>query len=269
MALPEIEIEPTPAAPAAGNERQWRGKDVVLMTATIIPAALIPLFIGVLAAFALNGAIQDPSILQDQAAITAMLTGPGFIALNLVINCIAIIGGVCLIAKIRKKLSLDTLWLRWPSWRWILYSALATVVLVPIAGQINYYVGTWIYGEFNNWQALVFTNNEFTWFGAISMTLLGGIVTPFAEELFFRGILFRWMADKWNLWVGIIVSSLVFGAVHLEPAVAISTSVIGAVMAWFTWKTKSLWPAVTIHVLNNTFAIVAMFASLYFGWDLV
>ncbi len=45
----------------------------------------------------------------------------------------------------------------------------------------------------------------------LSLFLLVGVV----EEVIFRGILFRLIADKWNIAVGLTTSSLLFGLAHL------------------------------------------------------
>ena len=45
----------------------------------------------------------------------------------------------------------------------------------------------------------------------LSLCLLVGVV----EEVIFRGILFRLIADKWNIAVGLTTSSLLFGLAHL------------------------------------------------------
>ena len=45
----------------------------------------------------------------------------------------------------------------------------------------------------------------------LSLFLLVGVV----EEVIFRGILFRFITDKWNIAVGLTMSSLLFGLAHL------------------------------------------------------
>ena len=42
-----------------------------------------------------------------------------------------------------------------------------------------------------------------------------GITTAVGEEMLFRGVLFRWIDEKWNLVAALVVSSLVFGFMHL------------------------------------------------------
>ena len=42
-----------------------------------------------------------------------------------------------------------------------------------------------------------------------------GITTAVGEELLFRGVLFRWIDEKWNFAAALVVSSLVFGFLHL------------------------------------------------------
>ncbi len=254
----------------ANVDRMWRGRDVVAMTLTIIPLAIIPLVIVFVIGFAISGVFQNPDLLQDQDAIMEISTSLGFTVSNLIINIIAIMLGVFIIARWRGKFSWDNLWLSNFNIRWVLYAVLATIPTMIAVGQVTQFAGNLIYDEgFSNWQAQLFTGGEFSWLSALLMIPLGGVLVPFAEELFFRGILFRWMADKWHPWVGIIVSSIVFGLIHFEPSVAVGTTLLGMVMAWFTWKSKSLWPAIAIHVINNTIGLTVMFASLYFDLGLI
>jgi membrane protease YdiL (CAAX protease family) len=88
---------------------------------------------------------------------------------------------------------------------------------------------------------------------------------PFAEELFFRGVLYRWLRDRWGLWVGLIASSLVFGALHGDIAVAGATAVMGLVLGWFYERSRSLWPSILIHAINNTVKLVLLYALVATG----
>jgi membrane protease YdiL (CAAX protease family) len=42
------------------------------------------------------------------------------------------------------------------------------------------------------------------------------VCAPVAEELLFRGMLFRSLRDRHGFWAGAVVSSLLFGAVHWQ-----------------------------------------------------
>jgi membrane protease YdiL (CAAX protease family) len=61
------------------------------------------------------------------------------------------------------------------------------------------------------------SNHLGTW-GAILAVTYALVVAPFAEEFFFRGLLFRSLRDRYGFWPGAIVSSFAFGLVHYVPA---------------------------------------------------
>lgn len=50
----------------------------------------------------------------------------------------------------------------------------------------------------------------------VALVVLVGVCTPVVEELFFRGLLLRSVGRRWNLTVGVIVSSVVFGMLHVQ-----------------------------------------------------
>jgi membrane protease YdiL (CAAX protease family) len=117
-------------------------------------------------------------------------------------------------------------------------------------------------------QAQALAPAGFTWLSAIGMTMLAGLVIPIVEEVFFRGVVYRWLRDKWGIAVGVIVSGLVFGIAHFEPATVVPAIVMGFVLALAYEKSQSLWPPILIHMLNNTLAIVALYAFLGTGGTL-
>ena len=88
--------------------------------------------------------------------------------------------------------------------------------------------------------------------GFLGMTIL---VTPFAEEVFFRGFLFRWMSGNRPVWLAAIISSVMFGVAHILPPQAISAALMALLLCWLYWRTGSVWPAVAAHITNNALGI--------------
>ena len=88
--------------------------------------------------------------------------------------------------------------------------------------------------------------------GFLGMTVL---VTPFAEEVFFRGFLFRWMSGNRPVWLAAIISSVMFGVAHILPPQAISAALMALLLCWLYWRTGSVWPAVAAHITNNALGI--------------
>ena len=80
---------------------------------------------------------------------------------------------------------------------------------------------------------------------------VGGIVAPVAEEVFFRGILYRFLR-RWGISLAVILSTAIFvlthGAGHGFPL----TQVVGGVLFAAAYeKEKNLLVPVTIHCLGN------------------
>ena len=90
--------------------------------------------------------------------------------------------------------------------------------------------------------------------------IVGVIFAPLVEELFFRGFLFQGFRQKYGWVKGMLLSSIIFGAAHLDPVALIPTSILGALLAYMYHRTNSVWPGVILHVLVNGMSLLAAFA---------
>lgn len=94
---------------------------------------------------------------------------------------------------------------------------------------------------------------DFSLVFAVSMLAL----TPaICEEVLFRGYIQRQAERSIGAWGGILFSGIIFGFYHLRLTQAVPLSLLGIFMAWLTWQTRSLWPAILVHLINNSFAAV-------------
>ena len=92
-------------------------------------------------------------------------------------------------------------------------------------------------------------------YGLLSIALLA----PILEELLFRGGIEGYLLGKWkNPWSAIIVSSLIFGVVHMNPAQIPFAFLLGVMFGWLYYRTGSLLPGIVGHVLNNSVAAINM-----------
>lgn len=81
-------------------------------------------------------------------------------------------------------------------------------------------------------------------------------ITPaICEELLFRGYVQRQAERGAGVVAGILISGIVFGLYHIRLTQAIPLCVLGVYLAWLTWRTGSLWPAVAVHFTNNAIAV--------------
>lgn len=87
--------------------------------------------------------------------------------------------------------------------------------------------------------------------GALWALLVAVFVTPFIEELYFRGFLFKGLLLNQSPKVAYITSSLLFAFLHPPVLVMIEVFIIGLLLAYMAKETKSIWPGIAIHALNN------------------
>ncbi len=99
-----------------------------------------------------------------------------------------------------------------------------------------------------------------TFFGyPLSLSIL---FVPIYEEILFRGIVLENITKKISQPKAIIFVSILFGAWHaknifwlspqqLTTQILYATLLISPIFCWITLQTKSIWPSVILHYLNN------------------
>lgn len=87
--------------------------------------------------------------------------------------------------------------------------------------------------------------------GALFAFLVTVGITPFIEELYFRGFLFKGLLLHNKPYVAFLTSAFVFALLHPPLIVMVEVFIIGLLLAYVVRETKSIWPGVLIHMLNN------------------
>jgi membrane protease YdiL (CAAX protease family) len=95
----------------------------------------------------------------------------------------------------------------------------------------------------------------------ILLFFAGVVVAPITEEMFFRGFLFKGFRQKYGWKAALVLSSLIFGVWHLQPAAIIPTFLLGGVLAYVYHRTNSLYPGIILHFMVNSFGLCAAFAA--------
>ncbi len=85
----------------------------------------------------------------------------------------------------------------------------------------------------------------------LSQLLLLVVIAPITEELFFRGIVLRGLLSRFRPAVAVLLSALLFAAIHLNPWQFLSALFLGIVFGWFYLRTGSITLCVLGHALNN------------------
>ena len=145
------------------------------------------------------------------------------------------------------------------TWRWVLIgvgfaflSRLLTFVLVPIYILLT--------GDATNPQQGLF--RDFLGGSAVQFALLAlaiGLLAPFAEELFFRGLVFGWLR-RWGFWFAALVSAGLFGLAHGVNVVLPASFALGLLNAIAYERSGSIWPAIVSHATFNGTSLLALLA---------
>jgi len=85
------------------------------------------------------------------------------------------------------------------------------------------------------------------------MLFLLVVYAPLVEELVFRGILLQRWSVKWGVRRGLVASSVLFGALHLNNPLGLT--LFGLAMGVLYVRTCSLWVPIACHALNNLAAV--------------
>lgn len=250
--MPAPAIEP-PRGPDEPGWRLW-----------MAPAALVLGF----------GIAQVVTILLEIVAHAggASLTSPPA-SVNIIANFLfdlSFVAAAVYFARLRGTVTLADFGFRRPSWK-------LGVGALALAG-ISYYVLSAVY------QAIVHVHGSdklpsnlgvsTSTAAAIAVTVFVCVIAPICEEFFFRGFFFgvlrRWriMVGGYNIgtWVAAVLTGIVFGLAHAGSAPVgylVPLGFLGFVLCLVRWRTRSLYPGMALHSINNALAM----GITQFHWD--
>ena len=84
------------------------------------------------------------------------------------------------------------------------------------------------------------------------------IIGPIAEEFIFRGLLLKRMILKSSVWGGIMISSILFGILHMD---IIGSTIFGIIAALLYLITNNLAIPILFHIANNSFAMIMAYLN--------
>jgi len=91
--------------------------------------------------------------------------------------------------------------------------------------------------------------------------LVGGVIGPIWEEIFFRGIIFGFFR-RWGVYAAILISTALFVLPHYDGHHLPLTQIVGGIVFAIAYeKEKNLMVPITIHCLGN----IAIFSLTFFS----
>jgi membrane protease YdiL (CAAX protease family) len=96
-----------------------------------------------------------------------------------------------------------------------------------------------------------------------------GLLAPFVEELYFRGLMFSWLRQSMPLALAALLSSAIFAIAHAHPLTHPGTqgwvltgviATVGLINAVWAQRSGSLWPPLALHASYNSTFVLGAFA---------
>jgi membrane protease YdiL (CAAX protease family) len=107
--------------------------------------------------------------------------------------------------------------------------------------------------------------------GTFELVLLGATIVvgaPVIEELFFRGLFLRAVAQRTGSLGGVVITSAVFGLLHVPQRGSLGFAqafvplfVVGLVLGWLAVRYRRLGPSVAAHMTINAIGFLGLLAN--------
>jgi uncharacterized protein len=137
-----------------------------------------------------------------------------------------------------------------PTANYVRTGVVGLVILIVIGDALLYFGGQDLVTQFQL-QSYATASAE-GWLPALLIAAV--IIAPAAEEVIFRGFLFRgWVRSDRLAWVAIVVISVLWAALHVQyDAIGIAQIfVVGLFLGWLRWRSGSTLLTFFLHALFN------------------
>lgn len=203
------------------------------------------LVVGTLAYLVLSVAVALAVLrLTGELGTVAVVTGTGLATLAA--------AGIALAVRVR---SLPALGLRPTTVRWLLLG-LAGGLLAWLVNRIVIIAYFALTGDLSNPQESLSSAAAVFGWEFVGVLAAGAVLVPLAEELLFRGVGYGALR-RYGIGVATVASSVLFGVAHGINVVLPAAIVLGIITALLYERSRSIWPGVLAHVLNNALVFTA------------
>jgi membrane protease YdiL (CAAX protease family) len=231
-------IEPEPPAPADRDALPpWR--------AWTAPASLV---LGLAGAVVLGGIV-----FLIAAAITGEETDtPAVNITATALSDVAYVGAAVFFAQLAMRPTAAQFGLRptrfWPAVGW---AVVAYVTLLVVGGL-------WLLLFDVETRDPTIDDLTTTTAAIVATAVLVTVIAPIAEEVLFRGYMFTALRNRAGVWGGAALNGVLFGAIHYSPdrpaEFLVPLALFGMLLCLLYFKTRSLYPCIALHAVNNAVA---------------
>lgn len=155
------------------------------------------------------------------------------------------------------------------NWRHLLIMLLAMLPIGMLSSQLHI-VGQSLWDGVLSWFPGLEHLNETSSMKAIGemahntnvlvLFLVVAVAPAIWEELVFRGVIGRGLVARYGVPTGVVVTSLLFAAMHLHPPHVFALLPLSVFMHVIYLATRTFWAPMLVHFLNNAMAITLLLA---------
>ncbi|NNJ10737.1 CPBP family intramembrane metalloprotease [Chloroflexales bacterium ZM16-3] len=244
----EEEIIAPPSVPAEGPGFGWRDLGLALLVFVGGSAAVI-----ILARFMASALGLQPG--GGMLSPVAYVAGVGLY--------LALLLGMYLFGA--RRAGWAALGLRGTSWINFALVPLLFVVGLSALLSVNLLIMR-VAGSFENPQVEAISGGRAMSPGElVAGLLLIAVLVPFVEELFFRGMLYPLLRRRLAAPLAVVLNAAIFSAVHAIPVLMPGLFIVGLILAFLRERSGSVWPGMLYHAMQNSLAMLAIYAALNMG----
>lgn len=250
MQTPPLSPDPAETAPAVIEEAPrgtpWDGRDLLV---TLLAGGGLGLVLAAAVFIPLAASEWRPSTAAQLALVSLMLYG-------------SVCGFGWWFAIKRHRASLGDAGFRWVGLGPVLLMIPGAIGLMILNGLILFATDL-LAGGVPTAQDQVLGGEDILPFADLIWLLVAAVlIAPFAEEFFFRGLLYRYVRARKTILVATLVSSAAFAVAHFVPVLIPSYFVFGLAEAFVAERYGSLYPSIALHALNNGTLLVTLYSVL-------
>jgi sodium transport system permease protein len=95
--------------------------------------------------------------------------------------------------------------------------------------------------------------------GFVITLLIVALLPAICEEMMFRGYIFAAVREKYRPVVAMIFVAVCFGLYHMSISRLFVTGLLGFGLCMSTYYTKSIFPGMLMHFINNSYSVIAYY----------
>jgi membrane protease YdiL (CAAX protease family) len=208
--------------------------------------------------FAVAVALMTWFDVSDDLSVTEV---EGFVSHALTVSLVSIaavpaeLAVIWLAVRLARWGFADYLALHWPDRRHLLLGLGCLAVLLPLADLSSWLMGQPIVPDFV--QNLYRTARDAGTIWLLAIALVG--TAPLAEELVFRGFMFRGLAaSRMGVAGAILIPSAVWTVMHIQYSAfhLVHIFIIGLLLGWLRWRAGSTTLTLILHAVINLAALI-------------